>query len=677
MADILEGSELGGCRIERFLARGGMGEVYQALHLRLDRVVALKLLSPELAARKEVVEAFTREARAAARLEHPRIVQVYDAGFDKGRHFIILQFVDGETLQERIRRVGRISPVESLRILSPVLEALQEAHGQGIVHRDVKPGNILLGKDGTIRLSDFGLALRPSDRKDGQPGGVGGTPEYMAPELGWGTPADSRSDLYALGATWFHMLAGHPPFEGKTAEDTLTMHVQEPLPDIRKINPDVSDGIAEAISRMMAKSREERCASAGEVLADLRSPALFRDETPGMLADERMLDLGTKSVPGQPRAAVPSASESSPKDTGRPGPASSIDPLPVYRPRSNSPVVMLTMTSAEPKPGTWTRRLLCAALLAAAGISAYPLGRYHEPAFLTLSVSILLAGWVVSRGGVRMVSLFLGAGGAVSFFFAGHYGTGFPVLTAEALRAHLLPVGLGLGAWSWMLSYGLRRTRWETRLFPFLLAAAVFSLHAGARPQSMDHPAAGGTWVLLAAGAVLAVLAASIGVLSQGPVFQGARWPFLFSGAALISAFLSGGVLQPLFIEVPSSVPAAVQAAAVEEEAEQSLSDDSYDGEAVEGQGEVSVVLAGSDEEPLPKKKPRRVSSSAAPAPVVEKVPVSPFSRFVMSPLLAGVKLLRGTGAILSVGWILLGLSVLSSLLSAAAMTLRHEEDIR
>ncbi|MEK7744892.1 MAG: protein kinase, partial [Elusimicrobiota bacterium] len=222
--DEIIGSELGGCRVLERLGGGGMGTVYKAHHLRLDRDVALKVLAPDLAADPGFVVAFEREARSAARLEHPRIVQVYDAGAQDELHYILMQLIDGETALDRVAREGRLNPLDALRIIKAACEGLGVAHKQGIVHRDVKPGNILLGKDGTIRLSDFGLAMRVSD-----PGGSGeiriiGTAQYLAPELGWGGEAEARSDIYSMGATYFCLLAGEPPFQGETDADTVAMH---------------------------------------------------------------------------------------------------------------------------------------------------------------------------------------------------------------------------------------------------------------------------------------------------------------------------------------------------------------------------------------------------------------------------------------------------------------------
>ncbi|MEK9145134.1 MAG: serine/threonine-protein kinase, partial [Elusimicrobiota bacterium] len=212
------------------------------------------------------------------RLEHPRIVQVYDAGAQDELHYILMQLIDGETALDRVAREGRLNPLDALRIIKAACEGLGVAHKQGIVHRDVKPGNILLGKDGTIRLSDFGLAMRVSD-----PGGSGeiriiGTAQYLAPELGWGGEAEARSDIYSMGATYFCLLAGEPPFQGETDADTVAMHINDPIPDVREFNPDVSAMAAGVIAKMMAKDKEQRYASVPALLSDLNSPGMIMDQ---------------------------------------------------------------------------------------------------------------------------------------------------------------------------------------------------------------------------------------------------------------------------------------------------------------------------------------------------------------------------------------------------------------
>ncbi|MEE8424770.1 MAG: serine/threonine-protein kinase, partial [Elusimicrobiota bacterium] len=179
MFEELIGKEIGGCKIIKKLGEGGMGVAYSAHHGRLDRAVVVKFLDPEVAKDPKQIEGCLAEARAAARLEHPRIVQVYDQGSQDNIHFIVMQLVDGETAEDLLVREGKLEPIKAVQIIRAALEGLVEAHKAGIVHRDIKPSNILLGKDGSIRLSDFGLALKMT--KEGKAKGqIIGTPLYMS-----------------------------------------------------------------------------------------------------------------------------------------------------------------------------------------------------------------------------------------------------------------------------------------------------------------------------------------------------------------------------------------------------------------------------------------------------------------------------------------------------------------
>src|SRR5581483_11525758 len=245
-----------------------MGTVYKAHHPRLDRVVAVKTLPPVFAALPGAIERFQREARAAARMEHPRIVQVYDVGSEGGVHYIVMQYVDGETVAERIERKRRMGPIEAHSIMHALLEGLAEAHRRGMVHHDVKPSNILLGKDGSIRLADFGIAMPISQEGPTKVEALG-TPHYISPEQASGVAGDARSDLYSAGATYFHMLAGRPPFTAENSSEIVRMHLNEPVPNVRKFNPNATRLSASIIAKLMAKRPEERYPSAEKAMLDL------------------------------------------------------------------------------------------------------------------------------------------------------------------------------------------------------------------------------------------------------------------------------------------------------------------------------------------------------------------------------------------------------------------------
>ena len=227
---------IGGFELLGRLGRGGMGTVLKARQVSMDRVVALKILSQKLARDEKFVKRFLREARSAARLRHPNIVQAYDAGLADGCYFFAMEYVDGEGLDAVLRREGPLDPGRALGIMEQVASALAAAHEAGIVHRDVKPSNIMIDTEGEARVTDFGLAKRTEgDITITADGKALGTPAYAAPEMARGKGADPRSDLYSLGATFFHVLAGRPPFQGKNFSEVVVKHVTEPPPPLATV----------------------------------------------------------------------------------------------------------------------------------------------------------------------------------------------------------------------------------------------------------------------------------------------------------------------------------------------------------------------------------------------------------------------------------------------------------
>lgn len=261
------GLEVGGCRIVELIARGSMGTVYKAKHVGLNRFVAVKMI-PHLEGNPDVVRRLLLEARAAAKLEHPNIVQVYDVGFQKGYVFVVMQLLRGQTLEERLREFGMFSVEEACDVARDVAQGLQAAHAKGIVHRDLKPANIILTEDGRARLTDFGLAQDVESGEDSA-GAVVGTPYYMSPEQWLGRRADARSDLYALGIILYSMLCGRRPFEGETIEQLMRQHLKAAPPPPEKFNARLPEGISAIVRKMIAKAPARRYASAAAFLADL------------------------------------------------------------------------------------------------------------------------------------------------------------------------------------------------------------------------------------------------------------------------------------------------------------------------------------------------------------------------------------------------------------------------
>jgi serine/threonine protein kinase len=279
MSSILQpGSRLGKYEVVAHLATGGMGTVYRAVDTALRRTVALKVLPAHLAQRPAVLERFRREARHAARLRHPHIVTLFEYGHDHALdlHYLTMELVEGEDLSERIARMGRLPPEDARRILIQAAQALDHAAEQGVVHRDIKPSNFLLTKVGgktVVKLTDLGLALAADDDafKVTTEGSTVGTIDYMAPEQARDSRgADVRSDLYSLGCTAYHMLAGQPPFGGGGLGERLLRHLTQPPPDVRQFNPAVSAGLWAVLQKMLAKKPEDRFDSPAALLRALK-----------------------------------------------------------------------------------------------------------------------------------------------------------------------------------------------------------------------------------------------------------------------------------------------------------------------------------------------------------------------------------------------------------------------
>ena len=251
--------------IDRLLGRGGMGSVYLAREPALDRLVAIKVLPPDRAQSTDLRDRFRREARTAAQLSHPNIVPLLTFGESEGLMYFVMGYVEGEALSARVQREGRVQVAEAVRILAELAQALGYAHGRGVVHRDVKPENILLeAPQGLVRLTDFGVAkgLSASSVLTSE-GAVIGTPHYMSPEQASGrTNVDARSDIYSMGALAFTLFTGRPPFDGRTASEILKQHLTQSPPSLREQVPELPATLADAVFKCLEKEPSNRWSTA-------------------------------------------------------------------------------------------------------------------------------------------------------------------------------------------------------------------------------------------------------------------------------------------------------------------------------------------------------------------------------------------------------------------------------
>src|SRR4051794_21431560 len=273
VADPMIGRVLDGrYRVGPRIARGGMATVYEATDLRLDRVCAIKIMHAGLGDDEDFADRFVHEARAAARLSHPNVVSVYDQGDDDGTLFLAMEYIPGHTLRDLVRAEAPLSPARALALLDPVLAALAAAHQAGLVHRDVKPENVLLADDGRIKVADFGLARAVSaeTQSTATSGVLIGTVSYLSPELVLDGRADARSDVYAVGVLLYEMLTGRKPHEGGTAIQVAYKHVHADVPPPSRQVAGMPPYVDALVARATARDRELRPADARVLLHQVR-----------------------------------------------------------------------------------------------------------------------------------------------------------------------------------------------------------------------------------------------------------------------------------------------------------------------------------------------------------------------------------------------------------------------
>jgi len=290
-------------RLDEQIGSGGMSTVYRAFDPTLERWVAIKLMHSNISSDPDQLERFRREARAVARLSHPHVVTVIDFGEDDGTPYIVLECVEGETLKERIRRMGRLPVTESVAYAIEVGRALSAAHAERLVHRDVKPQNVLIDQEGRAKVTDFGIARSLEVSGLTAPGRVLGTTDYVSPEQALGHEVTEQSDVYSLGIVLFEMLSGDIPFQAESQVGVAMKHVREPIPDVQRLRPEVSSALAAVVDRATSKETANRYATAADMTADLEGVLAIEVARSGEAGGEATTVL--RALPGETADFVP------------------------------------------------------------------------------------------------------------------------------------------------------------------------------------------------------------------------------------------------------------------------------------------------------------------------------------------------------------------------------------
>ncbi|HET7712847.1 MAG TPA: serine/threonine-protein kinase, partial [Thermoanaerobaculia bacterium] len=386
------------------LGRGGMGVVYKAREESLNRFVAIKVLGEALTEDKTFLHRFVREAQAAAGLSHPNLVQIYYIGEDNGQPFFVMEYVTGKSLDHLVREEGRIDNRRAAQMILQAAHGLAAAHDAGIIHRDIKPANLILNERGLVKIADFGLAL-PADAemKLTATGMMVGTPGFLAPEQCRGEKVDQRTDIYALGITYYVLLSGTQPFRGESPLALLRQILDEEPPDLGTLNPNVDEETRRIVKKMIAKKREDRYADCHQIVADLEEYLAkqgVRSMTAGLAVrtPTAAQDLPTTVTPLPQDAAT--RVETAPKAPAAPAAATVAmataavaGPTVVQSPPAARTLPDTPMVAAPTMPGN--------APMAAAGTPAPPPAR--SSAFRILALVLVLAiGAAVAAGFVGL-----------------------------------------------------------------------------------------------------------------------------------------------------------------------------------------------------------------------------------------------------------------------------------
>lgn len=376
MISLSAGDVVAGYHLDELAGRGGMGVVFRATHIALDRQVAVKLIAPELAADEQFRQRFQRESRVAASIDHPHVIPIFDAGDADGQLYVAMRYVEGTDLGELVAREGNLAPSQAVDLIAQVSDALEAAHERGLVHRDVKPANVLLerrGADFHAYLTDFGL-VKTVGAASGVLTRTGqwlGTPDYTAPEQILTGEVDARTDVYALGCMLYQTLAGKPPFQGETDMAKMFAHLSQPAPSLLDARPETPASLDEVIQTALAKEPAERYASANELALAARGAI----GTPPPMVETKVVEAEPTATPDEREtvAQVPPSPPSSPPPAPPPptpaAPHAETRLAPTPPARSSPPGDEVKRSSAQPR----RRWLVAAAAVALLGGGALAL----------------------------------------------------------------------------------------------------------------------------------------------------------------------------------------------------------------------------------------------------------------------------------------------------------------
>ena len=343
----LENTTLGKYRVEAEIGRGGMAAVFRGYDPDLDRYVAVKVLAPHLTWDEMFVERFLREARAAARIKHPNIVTIHDVGQQAGWHYFVMEYLDGHSLTDLIQQRGPFPPQAVLGILRPVASALDFAHHNGLVHRDIKPGNIMVSPRGHVTLTDFGIARAAQETRLTGTGTIVGTPEYMSPEQAKGLSVDSRSDQYSLAVVAYELLSGDVPFKADSTLALMYKLVHEPPPPISETRTDLPSGVQPTLARALSKEPGARFATVTAFVDDLQRALAGADTDTAAAAAATAGAAASAAAKVGARASMP-APITPPPATPRPEPAAvprTTPPPQTPQDRSRTAIVGLSLAA--------------------------------------------------------------------------------------------------------------------------------------------------------------------------------------------------------------------------------------------------------------------------------------------------------------------------------------------